>query len=83
MNLILIHIREKDELTSIVVGVADSLEQARIMILNYYGLATIDTISLNVIKSSILEKTYFVKIKHGSYYIEVDIYLEPVTLNKV
>ena len=85
MNLLVIHEKDHDDKEEIVIGVADSVENANLMIEEYYGKVNYDEISFNEIRDSCLEYIKVLEIKEDSLNstYRVTVTLEWFVLNKV
>jgi hypothetical protein len=79
MNLIVIHEKDHDDNEQIVIGVADSVKNAEIIIDEYYGKGNCTEVSFNDIRNGVVEYIKVVKSKWGVKYT---LTLEWFTLNE-
>jgi len=82
MRLLVIHEKDHDDEEEIVIGVADSVEKANIMIKEYYH--DYEQVSFNDIRDSSLESSRVLLLRHkngNDYYVTVT--LEWFTLNEL
>jgi hypothetical protein len=63
MNLIVIHEKDHEDNEQIVIGVADSVKNAEIIIDEYYGKENYTEVSFNDIRDSRLEYSRVIEIK--------------------
>jgi len=85
MNLLVIHEKDHNDNEEIVIGVAESVEMAEIMIKEYYGVGNYTEVSKQDIRDSMLEYSKILKIHHNSILSEhsVTITLQWFQLNKL
>ena len=83
-NLLVIHERDHDDHENIIIGVADGIENAELMIEEYYGIENYTEIAYNEIRDSNLEYDKVLEIAgpHNSTY-RVTVTLEWFYLNEI